>query len=88
MVEAWPEKLIGDDAYDSDSLDEELKEEKGIDLIAPHKRNRVKPATQDGRGLRRHQRRWRVERYFAWLQWERQLVTRWEYYMQNFLDFV
>lgn len=87
MVEAWPEKLIGDGAYDSDPLDEELKEQ-GIDLIAPHKRNRVKPATQDGRKLRRYKRRWLVERYFAWLQWQRRLVTRWEFHMQNFLGFV
>lgn len=42
MFEAWPEKLIGHGAYDSDPLDEELKE-KGIDLVAPHKRNRVNP---------------------------------------------
>ena len=47
-----PERLIGDKAYDSDPLDAELTEQ-GIEMIEPHKRNRKKPATQDGRKLRR-----------------------------------
>src|ERR671919_273253 len=34
-----PERLIGDRAYDSDPLDAELAEG-GIDMIAPHRRNR------------------------------------------------
>jgi len=64
MVEAKPENLIGDRAYDSDKLDEELRQE-GIEMIAPHRSNRVKPRTQDGRRLRRYERRWLVERFFA-----------------------
>jgi len=40
-----PENLIGDRAYDSDKLDEELRDE-GIEMIAPHRRNRVRPKTQ------------------------------------------
>lgn len=87
MVEAKPENLIGDRAYDSDKLDAELQED-GVNMIAPHKSNRVKPKTQDGRKLRRYQRRWLVERFFAWLQWQRRLLVRWEYYMENFLGFV
>ncbi len=87
MIEAKPEKLIGDKAYDNDPLDEELAEQ-GIEMIAPHKRNRVKPSTQDGRKLRRYQRRWLVERFFAWIQWQRRLFIRWEYYAANFLGFV
>jgi transposase len=79
MIEAKPENLIGDRAYDSDPLDAELRKQ-GIEMIAPHKSNRVKRATQDGRRLRRYQRRWIVERFFAWMQWHRRLVTRWEYY--------
>jgi IS5 family transposase len=55
-----PERLIGDGAYDSDPLDERL-EERGIEMIAPHRKNRVAPATQDGRSLRRYKRRWKVE---------------------------
>ena len=87
MIEARPENLIGDKAYDSDPLDAELRKQ-GIEMIAPHKSNRVKRATQDGRRLRRYQRRWIVERFFAWMQWHRRLVTRWEYYPANFLGFV
>lgn len=87
MIEALPENLIGDKAYDSDELDEELGRE-GINMIAPHRCNRRKPATQDGRRLRRYQRRWLVERFFAWLQWQRRLLVRWEFHSANFLGFV
>ena len=54
----------------------------------PHRSNRSKPATQDGRRLRRYARRWVVERFFAWVQWQRRILVRWEYYPQNFLGFV
>jgi transposase len=87
MIETKPENLIGDKAYDSDKLDAELREE-GIEMIAPHKSNRKKKQTQDGRRLRRYERRWLVERFFAWLQWQRRLLIRWEYYAENFLGFV
>ena len=83
-----PQNLLGDLAYDSDPLDQKLKEKYGINLIAPHKCNRRKPATQDGRALRRFCRRWKVERLFAWLQNFRRLVTRWEYKDSNFLGFL
>ena len=54
FVDEQPERLIGDKAYDSDPLDEQLADE-GIEMIAPHRRNRKKPKTQDGRALRRSQ---------------------------------
>src|SRR5258706_11053728 len=54
-----PERLIGDKAYDSDTLAADLAEE-GIELIAPQRSNR-KLKTQDGRPLRRYRRRWKVE---------------------------
>ncbi|MGR0482807.1 MAG: hypothetical protein ACTFAL_15780 [Candidatus Electronema sp. V4] len=54
--------------HDSDPLDEKLLQKYGIELTAPHRRSRKKPKTQDGRTLRRHKRRWKVERLFAWLQ--------------------
>jgi transposase len=38
--------------------------------------------------LRRYQRRWLVERFFAWLQWQRRLLVRWVFYPVNFLGFV
>jgi transposase len=86
MIEAKPEKLIGDKAYDSDRLDDSLKDQ-GTEMIAPHRSNRSLK-TQDGRRLRPYARRWLVERFFAWLQWKRRLVVRWEYYASNFLGFV
>lgn len=88
MVEAKPENLIGEEAYDSDKLDEELRQQ-GIRMIAPHRSNRRRlRRTQDGRRLRRYQRRWRVERFFSWIQWHRRILVRWEYYAQIFLGFV
>jgi len=78
--------LIGDAAYDSDALDRHLAD-CGIELIAPHKGNRVN-LTQDGRSLRRYRRRWKVERLFAWLQNFRRLVTRYERRAANFAGFL
>ncbi|MGB9620180.1 MAG: transposase, partial [Armatimonadota bacterium] len=82
-----PEKLIADRAYDSDPLDARLAEQ-GIELIAPHRRNRRKPRTQDGRKLRRYKRRWKIERLFAWLGNFRRLVVRYERHLANYLGFV
>lgn len=81
-----PALLIGDAAYDSDPLDRALAAV-DIELIAPHRGNRVN-LTQDGRPLRRYRRRWRVERLFAWLQNSRRLVTRYERRSGNFLGFL
>jgi transposase len=83
-----PPLLIGDKAYDSDPLDEKLKKKYRVELVAPHKENRSKPRTQDGRRLRRYKRRWKVERLFAWLQNFRRLTTRWEHHLSNFLGMV
>ena len=87
FIEQLPEKLIGDRAYDSDPLDEKLKE-KGVELIAPHRSNRIKKKTQDGRSLRRYKRRWKIERFFAWLFNYRRAVVRYEYNENNFLGFI
>lgn len=86
FLEPLPEKLIGDRAYDSDPLDEKLKQ-KGVELIAPHRKNRKKK-TQDGRKLRRYKRRWKIERFFAWLFNFRRTVVRYEYKEDNFLAFI
>src|SRR5438552_1403347 len=40
VVADVPERLIGDKAYDSDRLDEQLMQEYGTELIAPNKVNR------------------------------------------------
>ena len=87
FVADTPERLIGDKAYDSDKLDAKL-EQQGIELIAPHRANRIRPVTQDGRALRRYKRRWKVERLFAWLQHFRRILSRHEYHAANFLGFV
>ena len=60
-----PRNLIGDNAHDSDKLDEELNRY-GIELMAPQRSNR-KNRTQDLRRLRRYRRPWKVEGLFACL---------------------
>jgi len=85
FVNKPPERIIGEKAYDSDQLDKCLLKQYETELIAPHKANRKKPKTQDGRVLRRYRRRWKVERLFSWLHNFRRLVTRWEYHAENFL---
>ena len=82
-----PQRLIGDKAYDSDPLDAILAEQ-NVEMIAPHRRGRTKPKTQDGRVLRRYRRRWKVERLFAWLQNFRRILTRHERKAENYLGFV
>jgi hypothetical protein len=47
MIEAKPENLVGDRAYDSDALDEDLRSQ-GIEMIAPHRSNRVKCSHRTG----------------------------------------
>lgn len=73
-----PERLVCDKGYDSDGLRQRLRAERGIDLVCPHRKNRTRPTTQDGRKLRRTKRRWKVERTFAWLGNFRRLVVRYE----------
>ena len=29
-----------------------------------------------------------VEQFFAWIQWQRRILVRWEFYPKNFLGFV
>ena len=84
-----PERLIGDKAYDSDRLDNEVLEQFGVEMIAPHRDGRrVERMTQDGRPLRRFKRRWKVERLFAWLYNFRRLVIRYEYHSENYFGFL
>lgn len=53
-------------------------------MIAPHRAGRKQPATQKQEPLERYQRRWKVERFFAWLFNYRRCVVRYEYKPQNF----
>ncbi len=87
FVRQLPGRLIGDKAYDSDPLDARLRQD-GIELIAPHKANRTKPPTQDGRSLRRYRQRWKIERLFSWFNNFRRLNVRYEYHLGNFLGFL
>ena len=47
-----------------------------------------KPATQDGRALRRYARRYKVERSISWLFHLKRLVVRYEYHAFLFQGFV
>ena len=87
FVDALPQRLIGDRAYDADSLDEALLE-LDIEMTAPQRRGRTRPKTQDGRPLRRYRRQWKIERLFAWLGNFRRLVVRDERLALNDLGFV
>lgn len=83
-----PERAIADRGFDSDALDASLAEF-GVEVIAPHRRNRKKEnKTQDGRKLRRYKKRWRVERFFAWLGNFRRLLVRHERKIAHFQAFV
>jgi len=62
--------------------------QKGIEWISPHRSNRVRPRTQDGRALGRYRRRWIVKRTFAWLGNFRRLIVRRERSTQMDLAFV
>ena len=86
FLQDFPERLIGDKAYDSDSLDEHLLTKFGIEMVSPNRRNRGK--TQDLRPLRRYRRRWKIERLFAWLYNFRRVAVRYEYHAENFLAMV
>ena len=88
FVSAVPDRLIADKAYDSDELDHRLQRQMGIELIAPHRGNRKKQPSQDGRKLRRYKRRWKIERLFAWLKQFRRIATRWDRKDENFLSFL
>jgi hypothetical protein len=77
MIEAKPENLIDDRAYDSDPLNDEL--------FQSQQAANARPTTAN---ISRYMRRWLVERFFAWIQWQRRILVRWEYHTQNFLGFV
>ena len=87
VSEQQPEYLFADKAYDDDPLRQRLAE-RGVTLLAPHRKGRVKPPAHDGRAFRRYTKRFVVERTNAWLSWYRRLATRWEYYGYIYSGFV
>jgi len=82
-----PTRLIGDKGYDSDLLDAQLRRRYGVEMIAANRSYRTRH-TQDRRVLPRLKRRWKIERLFAWLHNSRRLITRFEYYAENFLGMI
>jgi transposase len=82
-----PVPVVADRAYDSDPLRESMAEG-GFILVSPHRKNRVKPKTNDGRRLRRYKRRWIVERTFAWMHSYRRVITRFEKRVDLYEGFV
>jgi len=82
-----PLRMVGDKAYDNDPLDARLRRQH-IELIAPHRKGRISPKTQDSRPLRLYKQRWRVERFFAWLYNFRRCAMRYERKAENFLGFI
>ena len=79
--------VVADRGYDSDPPREHLAGD-GFALVAPHRRNRKRKATADGRRLRRSRRRWNVEGSFAWLHSYRRVVTRFERKVDRYDGFV
>jgi len=80
-------RLLYDGAADSDPLRERLAV-RGVELICRHRRNRVKPSTQDGRKLRRIKHRWKIERTNAWLQNDGRVTVRKDRLGSMFLGWV
>ena len=86
FIQAKIRRVVGDCGYESDRMDKNLLR-KGIELIAPHAKNRVN-ITQDKRALRHGKHRWVVERFFSYLQNYRKCVVRYERYIEAFLAFL
>lgn len=78
--------VLADRGYDSDGL-RDRPAAAGYDLVAPHRKNRTRPARNDGRTMRRYKRRWVVERTFAWLHTYRRLLVRHERHAVLFQGF-
>ncbi len=91
IIEKMPKKLkplilIGDKAYDSFDIKNQLQELK-VKLIAPNKVNRINNR-QDGLNLHRYKIRHKVENYFSDLQTFRRVIIRYERKSENYLTFV
>jgi len=83
---AYPDRLILDRGYDSNTLRQSLKA-RGIEPIIPARRTNTRATHQDGRRLRRYSHRWIIERTFAWIGWFRRLLVRHERLVETYLGF-
>src|SRR5271166_4021082 len=81
-----PQRVIADRGYDSGPLRKRLQK-RGIELIAPYRKNNQRRRYEDGRKLRRYQRRWIVERTNAWLGQFRRLLVRHEHLLSTYRAF-
>lgn len=86
-TEANPELLLADKAFDSDTADADMAEQE-IALVAPHRKNRTAPKTQDGRTLRRYKKRWKIEQFFAHLHNYRKITLCYEKHAHIFFGFI
>jgi transposase len=75
------EKLLGDKAYDSEELREEL-EDRGIKPVIPNKSNRKQPFSFNKKSYRQ---RHRIENAFCRLKDFRRIATRYDKLARNFL---
>ena len=76
-----PERLLGDKAYDSADLREEL-DQRGTKPIIPNRCNRKQPFTFN---KRLYKLRWRIENAFNRLKDFRRIATRYDKLAQNYL---
>src|ERR1700687_684260 len=60
---------------------------RGIELIAPYRKNNQGRRYEDGRKLRRYKRRWIVERTNAWFGQFRRLLVRHEHLLSTYRAF-
>ena len=81
-----PPRLIADRGYDRRPL-WARRRQRGIDLIAPHRR-RCRHRWQDGRKLRRYRHRWILERTIGWLLGCKRLTVRCERRLDLYPAFV
>jgi len=83
----WDVPVVADRGYDSDPLRDQLAAD-GYRLLAPHRRNRTRPARNDGRRMRRYRRRYVVERTIGWLHSYRRVLVRQEWWPHLHMGFV
>jgi transposase len=84
---AEPEHLLYDKAADSDPLRERL-EDRGVELVTPHRKNRRRAPRQDGRALRRYKRRFKIEHLIQRLKVFRRVRVRYDYRSAMYGGFV
>jgi transposase len=76
-----PERLLGDKAYDSADLREEL-DERGTKPVIPNRSNRKQPFSFN---KRLYKLRWRIENAFNRLKDFRRIATRYDRLARNYL---